>query len=77
MNLSAQEINSALLMLPEQEQLKVFEFLKNRLQSFLTKEHLQQNNENGFAVFSGILKNSAVFDGDPVEIQRKMRDEWN
>ena len=24
----------------------------------------------------GVLKNSTVFEGDPVEIQRAMRDEW-
>jgi hypothetical protein len=26
--------------------------------------------------FVGVLKNSAIFDGDPVDIQRAMRDEW-
>jgi len=30
-----------------------------------------------FAAFSGILKKSPNFNGDPVEIQRRMRDEWN
>lgn len=27
--------------------------------------------------FVGILKDSQTFKGDPVEIQRKMRSEWN
>ncbi|MFZ3017006.1 MAG: hypothetical protein WA056_00960 [Gallionella sp.] len=27
--------------------------------------------------FIGALKNSPCFNDDPVEIQRKMRDEWN
>jgi len=27
--------------------------------------------------FAGILKDSPTFKGDPVEIQRKMRDEWS
>jgi hypothetical protein len=26
--------------------------------------------------FYGIFKDSPIFEGDPVEIQRKMRDEW-
>lgn len=26
--------------------------------------------------FAGVLKNSPAFEGDPVEIQRAMRDEW-
>jgi len=64
-------------MLPEQEQLKVFGFLKSRLQSVITKEQSQKNDENGFAAFSDILKNSSVLQGDPVEIQRRMRDQWN
>jgi hypothetical protein len=29
-----------------------------------------------FDEFFGVLKGSGVFEGDPVEIQRKMRDEW-
>ena len=29
-----------------------------------------------FDEFFGVLKGSKVFDGDPVEIQRKQRDEW-
>ncbi len=75
MSLSVQEINHQLLMLSEQEQLNVFYLLQHRLQSFLTKEvHCE---ENGFVAFSGILKDSPNFNGDPVEIQRKMRDEWN
>ena len=30
-----------------------------------------------FRSFIGALKDSACFNGDPVEIQRKMRDEWD
>ena len=73
MSLSVHEIEAEILILPEQEQLKVFEFLKTHLQTLMPKNEP----ENGFAAFSGILKNSSAFNGDPVEIQRKMRDEWN
>ncbi len=72
MNLSVQEIDNQLLMLSEQEQLKVLNLLKNRLQPFILKEE-----QNSFATFGGILKDSPNFNGDPVEIQRRMRDEWN
>ena len=27
--------------------------------------------------FAGILKNSSAFSGDPVQIQRELRDEWD
>ncbi len=27
--------------------------------------------------FIGVLKDDAIFSGDPVEIQKKMRNEWN
>jgi hypothetical protein len=77
MSLSVHEINSELLMLSQQEQLKVFEFLKNRLSSLITQEPLQEIENTGFSAFSGILKNSPNFNGDPVDIQHKMRDEWN
>jgi hypothetical protein len=77
MNLSAQEINAQLLMLPKQEQLKVFYFLKNQLQPLVTKEQSQEADKNNFAVFSGILKDSPHFNGDPVEIQHRMRDDWS
>ena len=31
----------------------------------------------GIMRFFGVLRNSKAFEGDPVEIQRKLRDEWN
>jgi hypothetical protein len=33
--------------------------------------------ERTFAEFIGVLKDSKVFVGDPVEIQREMRAEWD
>ncbi|QFY88473.1 hypothetical protein D5125_02660 [Magnetovirga frankeli] len=35
-----------------------------------------QKTEKGLEQFAGALKNFPSFAGDPVEIQRKMRDEW-
>jgi hypothetical protein len=31
----------------------------------------------GIMKYYGVLKDSKAFEGDPVEIQRTMRDEWN
>lgn len=76
MILSAQEINAQLLRLPEQEQQKVFDFLKNRLQPFMTEEQPPEIHHTSIAAFSGILKDSPNFKDDPLEIQRRMRDEW-
>jgi hypothetical protein len=33
--------------------------------------------ERTFEEFFGVLKDSKIFEGDPVEIQRKMRAEWD
>lgn len=77
MSLSVEKIEAELLILSEQEQLKVFEFLRTRLQALIQKEALPKSEPNGFATFGGVLKNSSAFNGDPVEIQRRMRDEWN
>jgi hypothetical protein len=32
--------------------------------------------KNDFAEFGGVLKDSPNFNGDPLEIQHRMRDEW-
>lgn len=61
MILSAQDINSQLLMLPTQEQLKVFDFLKNQLQAFITKEQLDETLQQteGMRILS-ILENTGL-----------------
>jgi Protein of unknown function (DUF2281) len=33
--------------------------------------------DRSFAEFFGVLKDSKAFEGDPVEIQREMRAEWD
>ena len=35
------------------------------------------NPPRGIHDLIGVLKDSTAFEGNPVEIQRKMRDEWN
>jgi hypothetical protein len=42
-------------------------------------ERAERERVTGYKPFEGLygcLKGSGIFDGDPVEIQRKMRDEW-
>jgi hypothetical protein len=53
-----------------QEVLDFVEFLVARRRKPATEP------PRSFDEFFGVLKGSKVFDGDPVEIQRKQRDEW-
>ncbi|MGA8172099.1 MAG: DUF2281 domain-containing protein [Methylocystis sp.] len=53
-----------------QEVLDFLEFLEAR-QRKLAAEPPRSFNE-----FFGVLKASKVFEGDPVDIQRKLRNEW-
>jgi hypothetical protein len=42
-------------------------------------ERARRERATGYKPFEGLygcLEGSGIFDGDPVEIQRKMRDEW-
>jgi len=34
------------------------------------------SSKNDWRKFAGMLKESSAFSGDPVDIQREMRDEW-
>ncbi|MDR3335923.1 MAG: hypothetical protein LBT16_01850, partial [Treponema sp.] len=42
-----------------------------------TAERLENPEKDSMKKYAGCLKDSPVFEGDPVEIQRKMRDEWD
>lgn len=60
MILSAQDINSQLLMLPTQEQLKVFDFLKNQLQAFITKEQPEETVQTEGMRILTVLENTGL-----------------
>ncbi len=53
-----------------QEVLDFLEFLEARQRKPESKP------PRSFDEFFGVLKGSKVFEGDPVEILRKLRDEW-
>jgi Protein of unknown function (DUF2281) len=57
-----------------QEVLNFLEFLEAKQAAAAPVE---ASGERTFAEFFGVLKDSKIFDGDPVEIQRKMRAEWD
>ncbi len=42
----------------------------------LLLKYTQDKEPTSFQDFFGALKDSPTFKGDPVEIQRRMRDEW-
>jgi hypothetical protein len=46
---------------------------------FLRQRESQQNTprEQNLLDLAGGLEHSSIFSGDPVEIQEKLRDEWN
>jgi hypothetical protein len=42
----------------------------------ITPVHQSNTTKRPLSSFCGVFKDSPTFKGDPVEIQRKMRDEW-
>jgi len=69
MNTLAQEVSKQTAVLSKNNQQEVLDFVK-----FLQS---RQKTANTLASFSGILKDSPNFNGNPLNIQQKMRDEWN
>lgn len=57
-----------------QEVLDFLEFLESRKAA---REATAAGDALGWEASFGILKGSKAFEGDPVEIQRKLRDEWD
>lgn len=57
----------------EKEQIAVLHFVE-----FLQQKSKAQSTQSGklLSDYAGILEDSLTFAGDPVEIQRKLRDEW-
>ena len=47
------------------------------IEQLLSKYIIEKTEPTTLNDFIGLLKDSSTFKGDPVEIQRKMRDEWN
>ena len=47
------------------------------IEQFLSKYASEESRPKTLNDFFGVLKDSPTFKGDPVEIQRKMRDEWD
>ena len=47
------------------------------IEELLSKYAIEKPSQKTLNDFFGILKDSPTFKGDPIEIQRKMRDEWD
>lgn len=60
--------------MPEEEISKVLEFV-NCLQQKSNSESSKKGKP--LSDYLGLLKDSPTFKGDPVEIQRQLRDEWD
>jgi len=60
------------------EHISLTQLLKNLAQIYRNKQHTENNAPPELLTdFAGILSNSPSFNGDPLEIQQAMRDEWN
>ena len=71
---TAETIYELVKTMPEEQASLVLK-LAETLQKRQTEKPLEQ--EKSLLDFFGILKNSPNFKGDPVEIQRIMRSEWD
>ena len=70
---TADEVYQKLKVAPEELVLEVRDFLE-----FLIQKHKKTDVvAHDLASFVGLLKDSPSFEGDPLTIQRKMRDEWS
>jgi len=70
---TAEEIYELVQQLPSFRQIEVLDFASYVAQR---EEKLLSDSKLSFQLFAGVLKDSKTFAGDPVDIQRKMRDEW-
>lgn len=85
------ELESTLINLAEQEHISVNKIVNQFIKSCLQQKQLETKQKSellpdiinelpefpSFSAFSGLLKDSPNFNGDPLEIQDRMRDEWN
>ena len=67
------EVATQLQQIAEQAHISTNELIEKLLSKYITEETEPATLND----FIGLLKDSPTFKGDPVEIQRKMRDEWN
>jgi len=67
------KVASQLKQIATQAHISTNELIEQLLSKYITEE-AEPTTLNDFV---GLLKDSSTFKGDPVDIQRKMRDEWN
>lgn len=71
MSLSIQEIEAGILMLPEQEQQKIIDFV-------LAQQKKPRTQSDLLVDVAKTLPKIACFENqDPLELQKAMRDEWD
>ena len=67
------DVATQLKQVAEQAHLSTSDLIEQLLSKYVSEEEPLET----LTDFFGILKDSPTFKGDPVEIQRKMRDEWD
>ena len=71
---TAEKIYDLVQELPSFRQLEILDFANYIAQR---NQLLVEDEKPSFLEFSGVLKESSTFEGDPIEIQRALRNEWN
>ena len=69
---SVEQINEQLKHAPDWMVREVADFI-----GYLQSKGAPPDSKKRLEDFRGVLKGSSSFEGDPVAIQRAMRDEWN
>lgn len=70
---TAEQIYELVQQLPSFRQIEILDFASYVAER---EEKAQSDSKPSFHQFAGILKDSKTFAGDPVGIQRALRDEW-
>lgn len=76
----ADKIYELVKTLPEEQASQVLVFIESLQQNSgarLENQTLVKQSDGFLSEYAGILKDSPNFNEDPVELQRRMRDEWD
>lgn len=77
MHSTAEDIYKQLKNAPDELVYEVGDFTEFLMKKYQSEKKITIKASVTLESFKGILKNSPSFEGDPLEIQEKMRNEWD
>ena len=77
MHSTAEDIYKQLKNAPDELVYEVGDFTEFLMKKYQSEKKITTKASVTLKSFKGILKNSPSFEGDPLEIQEKMRNEWD